>query len=344
MHREIVFMSARVAQAWAEGVRPTYTQGDRWILRLGANSYVTLANGPNLTAEGRRLRDLGWDEPNLTMDLFQTPELRGRSEYLRLRNGAQVLGRIRRGDTWQYTARGREFYSRRVQLVVKIPTIEYGVGGRDWVLNNTFFPVSGSSLPGLVETYVGGGDVKRFVLNNLGIRRDNDGNLIVWEGSETVYILDEARDWTISEENYDPATGQSVVTLNRLLRGKPMLYGHFLYPELIMEESLQETNGRCVFVALAKRMNEEERLIEGALEEVFDELYDRKEPPWCGKHFVELGVTPAMLIRFAEKRNMGCLALHGNIAYHRSYGKKENGTLAFCWWAGHCYMYTSAEK
>ena len=106
MHREVVFMSARVAQAWADGVRPTYTQGDRWILRLGANSYVTLANGPNLTAEGRRLRDLGWDEPNLAMDLFQTPELRGRSEYLRLRNGAQVLGRIRRGDTWQYTARG----------------------------------------------------------------------------------------------------------------------------------------------------------------------------------------------------------------------------------------------
>ena len=181
-------MSARVAQAWAEGVRPTYTQGDRWILRLGANSYVTLANGPNLTAEGRRLRDLGWDEPNLTMDLFQTPELRGRSEYLRLRNGAQVLGRIRRGDTWQYTARGREFYSRRVQLVVKIPTIEYGAGGRDWVVNDTFFPVSGASLPGLVEIYVGGGDVKRFVLNNLGNRRDNDGNLIVWEGSETVYF------------------------------------------------------------------------------------------------------------------------------------------------------------
>ena len=150
MYRKIVFMSARVAQAWAEGVRPTYTQGDRWIIRLGANSYVTLANGPNLTAEGRRVRDLGWDEPNLTMDLFQTPELRGRSEYLRLRNGAQVLGRIRRGDTWQYTARGREFYSRRVQLVVKIPTIEYGAGGRDWVVNDTFFPVSGSSLPASV--------------------------------------------------------------------------------------------------------------------------------------------------------------------------------------------------
>ena len=89
-----------------------------------------------------------------------------------------------------------------------------------------------------------------------------------------------------------------------------------------MEESFQETNGRCVIVALAKRMNEEERIIEGALEEVFDELYDRKEPPWCGKHFRDLGVTPAMLIRFAEKRDMGCLALHGNIAYHRSYGKK----------------------
>ena len=106
-------MSVRVAQAWAEGVRPTYTQGDRWILRLGPNSYVTLANGPNLTAEGRRLRDLGWVEPDLSLNLFQTPELRGQSEYLRLRSGAQVLGRIWRNGTWQYTARGRAFYQRQ---------------------------------------------------------------------------------------------------------------------------------------------------------------------------------------------------------------------------------------
>ena len=58
----------------------------------GRQPFVVVANGPNLTAEGRRLRDLGWVEPNLAMDLFQRPEVRGRSEYLRLRSGAQVLG------------------------------------------------------------------------------------------------------------------------------------------------------------------------------------------------------------------------------------------------------------
>ena len=89
-------MSARVAQAWADGLRPRYTAGDRWIMPLaegaGRQPFVVVANGPNLTAEGRRLRDLGWVEPNLAMDLFQRPEVRGRSEYLRLRSGAQVLG------------------------------------------------------------------------------------------------------------------------------------------------------------------------------------------------------------------------------------------------------------
>ena len=63
-----------------------------------------------------------------------------------------------------------------------------------------------------------------------------------------------------------------------------MLYGHLPHPHLIMDESLQDTNGRCVFVALAKKMNEPEAVIEGELEEIFDELYDRKEEPWCGKH------------------------------------------------------------
>ena len=45
--------------------------------------------------------------------------------------------------------------------------------------------------------------VKRFVMANLGVRR----------GSDVEYILDETRDGQISEEIYDPGTGQSVVTL-----------------------------------------------------------------------------------------------------------------------------------
>ena len=58
-----------------------------------------------------------------------------------------------------------------------------------------------------------------------------------------------------------------------------MLFPHLPHPDMIMEESLMDTNGRCVFVALAKRMNEPENVIEGQLEEIFDELYDRKEEP-----------------------------------------------------------------
>ena len=98
-------MSARVAQAWADGVRPRHTRGDRWIM-LAGYGYVVLPDGLNLTAEGRRLKDFGWDEPNLALDLFQTPEVRGRSQYLRSRSGAQVLGRILRDGRWQYTAMG----------------------------------------------------------------------------------------------------------------------------------------------------------------------------------------------------------------------------------------------
>ena len=269
-------MSARVAQAWAEGVRPTYTQGDRFILRLGVNSYVTLSNGPNLTAEGRRLRDLGWVEPDLSLNLFQTPELRGQSEYLRLRSGAQVLGRIWRNGTWQYTARGRAFYQRQAQVVVSIPC-KMTDAARTFEIE-TELKISAATLPGLTEEYVNRrATLKDWVKLNLGTRRDNDGKLIVWEVSEVIYTLDEGAEWKVSEHNYDPATGRSVVTLNAPLRGIPMLYGHLPHPHLIMDESLQDTNGRCVFVALAKKMNETEGIIEGELEEIFDELYNRKE-------------------------------------------------------------------
>ena len=159
-------MDARVAAAWIAGTRPRYTQGDRWILPFGGGAYAVLADGPNLTRVGERVRDnFGWNEPDLSLDLFQTPMLRGRSEYLRLRSGAEVLGRIRRGDTWQYTARGRAFYSRRVQLVVKVPVTEYGVGAREWTVPDTFFPVSGATLPRLLEEYVANRDIKSFCVD-----------------------------------------------------------------------------------------------------------------------------------------------------------------------------------
>ena len=90
-----------------------------------------------------------------------------------------------------------------------------------------FFPVSGATLPGLIETYVANQNVKAFVLANLGNRRNDDGKRIIWEGSDTQYVLDETREWQVSEENYDPATGQSVVTLNAALRGVPMLFSSF---------------------------------------------------------------------------------------------------------------------
>ena len=164
------------------------------------------------------------------------------------------------------------------------------------------------------------------MLDNIGIRRDEDGNLIVWEGSDVVYtLLDE--EWSISELNYDPATGESVVTLNRPLTGVPMLWGHLPHPEIIMEESLQDTNGRCVFVALAKFMDLPEGVVEGELHEIFDELHTREEKeaePWCGKYFAEVGVTPAMLIRYAVKSDMGVVALHGSTAYHRTLRKETH--------------------
>ena len=158
------------------------------------------------------------------------------------------------------------------------------------------------------------------------------------------HVLDETRDWQISEENFDPNTGQSVVTLNAPLRGIPMLWPHLPYPNLIMEESLMDTHGRCVIVALAKKMEQPEDVIEGALEEIFGELYDRTEEPWCNKRFTEVGVTPKMLIRFAEKNDMGCIALHGNIAYHRSLSDNRRRTLVLSWWSGHCFLYTSARE
>ena len=108
-------------------------------------------------------------------------------------------------------------------------------------------------------------NLKRWVQENLAARGDNDGNLIVWEGLEVTYTLDEGAEWNVSEHNYDPATGRSVVTLNAPLRGIPMLYGHLPHPHLIMDESLQDTNGRCVFVAQAETMNETGGVIEGYL-------------------------------------------------------------------------------
>ena len=73
-------------------------------------------------------------------------------------------------------------------------------------MERTELLVSAATLLGLTEQYVRNeAGVKQFVLDNIGIRRDEEGKLIVWEGSDVVYtLLDE--EWSVSELNYDPAT------------------------------------------------------------------------------------------------------------------------------------------
>ena len=64
--------------------------------------------------------------------------------------------------------------------------------------------------------------VKGFVLRNLTVRTEN-GELIIWEGSDTQWVLIEDEEWRLSEMESDPVSGQSGVTLNVPLRGVPML-------------------------------------------------------------------------------------------------------------------------
>ena len=63
-------------------------------MSLGANNYEALTNGPNITPAGETLRALGWVVPDLAMDMYQVPELHGQTEYLRLRSGQRVVGRV----------------------------------------------------------------------------------------------------------------------------------------------------------------------------------------------------------------------------------------------------------
>ena len=94
-------MNARVTEAWAAGVRPHYKKDtDRWIIRVG-DTYAPLSVGSDLTAVGEHARTLGWDEPDLRMDMFQAPEVRGQTEYLRLRSGQRVVGREWTNGKWE---------------------------------------------------------------------------------------------------------------------------------------------------------------------------------------------------------------------------------------------------
>ena len=142
-------------------------------------------------------------------------------------------GATGRGNTRQ---KGRVFYQHRAQIVVSIPCVIRGTGDREFRQDDTQLLISAHSLPGLSEVYVNDpNNVKQFILDNVGNRR-KEGKRIIWEGSDVVYLLDETREWKISEQSYDPATGQTAVPLNRTLRGVPMLWGNLLHPHLIMEE------------------------------------------------------------------------------------------------------------
>ena len=129
--------------------------------------------------------------------------------------------------------------------------------------------VSSHTMPRLSEVFVSKGDVKRFVLMQFP-ERYFKGKRVLQEGSDVVYVLDDSREWLISEQTYDKKTNKTTVSLNEPLKGsKPILWPNILHPGDLLPESLQETDGNCVLFSLSVFLN----LDKETLLDQFHQLY-----------------------------------------------------------------------
>jgi hypothetical protein len=218
--KDDLFAAQGLLATGSDANRP-YQKDGRLLVRTsppgGKATYRVLADATGkLTAAGRHWEDeYGDGEPLLTVGIKgqtfneqQPVTQRGASEFIKLRSGREVIVRSWNGLKYIYTALGRKYFQKqRKEYVIEVPVIIRGMrtaqergrarardGGYQ---RKAFMPVShfgvsqifanASLSPAQLEKRI-----KDLVLKKLAHVENEDGDKILHEESQEIWILDPA--------------------------------------------------------------------------------------------------------------------------------------------------------
>ena len=309
------FVDAAIAAGKREE-RPNSSTDYRVLRGADGGKKVLVSHSGAVTAAGRRYYErLGRaGAAGLEYDQAQTPQRRGRTEFITLRNGQERA--VRMWDTtsgrFKVTKWGERFFKNRaVEVIAQMPVhiVGYNDKNKKQYGTRTHMPVT--DMPRLDRLIVQEGlsaeerrnRVVSMVLQHVGGRTE-DGKTVVHEQSNEVWYYDRDGEWRISElRTTFPDSGRASVqaTIDRPLRGKPMQWA-FL-PDGVRRISLEE-EGHCVVSGMADCLKLAPGFIEGELEDIWHELYTPGESPFFDAHWRDEGATARMVEEFCKRHDV----------------------------------------
>ena len=153
-------------------------------------------------------------------------------------------------NDWRYTRLGRRFYAeRRVQYVVKVPSIHTGKrsNGNPY-RREAFFPIADPIATPMVLSQAQRDSFIRDAVWAL----HPDG--VLGEYSDERIVIDETRAWQISEMITEPtAAGPQATVTDRPLGARPSGLSTLLFPESLCPAAFEEHGDRlCVARQIAQ--------------------------------------------------------------------------------------------
>ena len=250
-------------------------------------------------------------DPNQDYNLTRV----GNAEYIRFGGKRRLVRRYNPGtNQWAYTDLGRRYFSReRSEYIVEVPVrvVGYRVDGSMYEIQNEWMPVLDVNVQAIMDDALDDQEAVENIKASVRGRfaPDRNGNIVVYAFSEQEWILDDSREWRVSQMVTEPGRGRRPDTDVRMhlpLRGgrrwstANVLHAHLLDPIGFEDPG----DGRCVPRGLAKALAMRVDQVEDHLCALF--------PGWETK-----GVTAEQVVQLCRDLGRACVVVCGKRVVHR---------------------------
>ena len=275
---------------------------------------------------------------------------RGASEYIKLRNGTEVIVRTWNGSKYKYTQTGKRYFAKqKTEYVIEIPVNIIGhrsaneqgrARTRDSsYTRNAYMPVSHFGVAAIFAnaSLTSTQRVKRLkdaVMRKLPYVINERGQKVIHEESQEIWILDENGEWRYSELTViqnEGAAASTEAVMHRKLKAIGLSHSFLIAPECILDEAWIGEEG-CLQRQLAA-------LLEIPIPEIeYD--FSLLDMAWEEKG----GASAALLLAYCSKFRLSCYIFWADRLIQRVVCPHAAMCVMCAIWDDHCYFYRKGSR
>ena len=348
---------------WRDGLgNEPYQKDSRVLIRTNAPYYKTATYRLLVNASGNKTPAGEYYEDEFNQILMtdgvkgqtfndkQAVIKRGASEYIKLRNGTEVIVRTWNGSKYKYTQTGKRYFAKqKTEYVIEIPVNIIGhrsaneqgrARTRDSsYTRNAYMPVSHFGVAAIFAnaSLTSTQRVKRLkdaVMRKLPYVINERGQKVIHEESQEIWILDENGEWRYSELTViqnEGAAASTEAVMHRKLKAIGLSHSFLIAPECILDEAWIGEEG-CMQRQLAA-------LLEIPIPEIeYD--FSLLDMAWEEKG----GASAALLLAYCSKFRLSCYIFWADRLIQRVVCPHAAMCVMCAIWDDHCYFYRKGSR